>query len=51
MLRLTPLLLLLLGLFASAVEATPSKLARFEENATKLKELLRKGRKDSNTWK
>ena len=41
MLRLALILLLAL----SAIEATPSKLARFEENATKLKELLRKGHK------
>ena len=39
--RLTPLLLLFLAL--SAIDAIPSKLARFDENATKLKELLRKG--------
>ena len=43
MLRLTPILLLLVTL--STIEAIPSELARFEENATKLKELLRKGHK------
>ena len=42
MLRLTPLLLVFLALF-SVIGATPSKRAIFEENATKLKELLRKG--------
>jgi len=41
MLRLTPLLLVFLALF-SVIGATPSKRAIFEENATKLKELLRK---------
>ena len=42
MLRLTPLLLVFVALF-SVIGATPSKRSIFEENATKLKELLRKG--------
>ena len=42
MLRLTPLLFVFVALF-SVIGTTPSKRATFEENATKLKELLRKG--------
>ena len=42
MLRLTALLLVFLALF-SVIGTTPSNRAIFEENATQLKELLRKG--------